>query len=267
VVDLRRTGDDSFEVIHEGFEGRSFGGQTLGCAALAAARTVEERALHGLHAWFLRPVPPEIPIALRVERVRDGRRFAHRRVRVEHDERLLCEMLVGCASPGAGAEFQELNVDPGTPAPEDLPCEEDVAREEGWADWRPDALEMRYVNEAWRCETPAATSRYQIWVRPRVPLGEDPGLRGAAMAYLADLHSHWPVVRKLAGDFGPGGFVSLDQVVWVHRDLPWDDWRLVTTESDVAHAGRTLCRRSVHTRDGRLVASMLQEQLIPANLG
>ena len=124
-----------------------------------------------------------------------------------------------------------------------------------------------FEGEAWRCETPAAKSRYQAWVRPRFPLGEGPGLRGAAMAYLADYHSHWPVVRKLAGDFGPTGFVSLDQVVWVHRDLPWDDWRLVTTESDVAHAGRSLCRRAVHTRDGRLVASMLQEQLIPATLG
>ena len=52
-------------------------------------------------------------------------------------------------------------------------------------------------------------------------------------------------------------------LLWLHRDLPWDDWRLITTESDVGCSGRALTRRLVHARDGRLVATMAQEALIP----
>ncbi len=58
-------------------------------------------------------------------------------------------------------------------------------------------------------------------------------------------------------------YTSLDQVVWLHRNLWWDDWWLLTSESDIGHAGRALTRRLLYTRDGRLVASMAQEQLIP----
>ena len=68
---------------------------------------------------------------------------------------------------------------------------------------------------------------------------------------------------KLGSGFRPSGFVRPDQVLWLHHDLPWDDGRLITTESDVSHAGCALTRRTVHTRDGRLLASMAPEALIP----
>jgi acyl-CoA thioesterase-2 len=86
----------------------------------------------------------------------------------------------------------------------------------------------------------------------------------AALAFLSDYHSHFSVARKLGAHFEPTGFTSLDQVLWIHRDLLWDDWWHLTTERDVAHAGRALTRRLLHTRDGRVVASMAQEQLLPA---
>ncbi len=63
------------------------------------------------------------------------------------------------------------------------------------------------------------------------------------------------------------GYVSLDQVLWLHRDVDWEDWRLLTTENEVAHAGRALTRRSLHERDGSLIATMAQEMLIPAPPG
>jgi acyl-CoA thioesterase-2 len=264
---VRPLGGDAFEATLEGFEGRSFGGQTLGCAALAAAHTCEGRALHSLHAWFLRPVPAEAPIAFDVERTRDGRRFAHRRVRVRAGERLLCELAASFTAPGDGPDFQDAAPDPAAPPPEQLPSDEEVARAEGWEQRWAGPFELRWVGTPWRAQGEAADSRYLTWVRPRQPLPADPAVHAAAIAYLSDFHSHWPVARKLGGPFEPVGFVSLDQILWLHRDLPCRDWRLLASECDVAHGGRALTRRSLHERDGRLVASMAQEALIPGRPG
>lgn len=71
------------------------------------------------------------------------------------------------------------------------------------------------------------------------------------------------MARKLGGPFDAMGFTSLDQSVWIHRDLPWDDWWLLTSWTDQAHAGRSLGHRTLRTRDGLLVASMAQEAMIP----
>src|SRR6185503_17968695 len=59
---------------------RVFGGQVIGQALVAGARTVEGRAVHSLHAYFMRPGDPEVPIIYSVERMRDGRSFSTRRV-------------------------------------------------------------------------------------------------------------------------------------------------------------------------------------------
>ena len=74
---------------HNLFRGRSpedgwqrvFGGQVIGQALVAASRTVEpERKAHSLHAYFLRPGDPSVPIIYEVDRIRDGKSFATRRV-------------------------------------------------------------------------------------------------------------------------------------------------------------------------------------------
>jgi len=61
---------------------RVFGGQVAGQALVAASRTVDEpnRMVHSLHAYFLRPGDPTIPILYEVDRIRDGRSFTTRRV-------------------------------------------------------------------------------------------------------------------------------------------------------------------------------------------
>src|SRR2546421_10685101 len=60
---------------------RVFGGQVAGQALVAAARTVsDDRMVHSLHAYFLRPGDPNLPILYEVARIRDGRSFPPRRV-------------------------------------------------------------------------------------------------------------------------------------------------------------------------------------------
>ena len=57
-----------------------FGGQVAAQALMAAGRTVEIGRVHSLHAYFLRPGDPTVPILYEVDRIRDGRSFTTRRV-------------------------------------------------------------------------------------------------------------------------------------------------------------------------------------------
>src|SRR5690606_1564255 len=59
---------------------RVFGGQVLGQALGAASATIDGRAVHSLHAYFLRPGDVNAPIVYDVDRARDGRSFSNRRV-------------------------------------------------------------------------------------------------------------------------------------------------------------------------------------------
>jgi len=60
---------------------RVFGGQVAGQALVAAGRTVPpDRPVHSLHAYFLRPGDPNVPILYEVDRIRDGRSFTTRLV-------------------------------------------------------------------------------------------------------------------------------------------------------------------------------------------
>src|SRR5215467_10300773 len=59
---------------------RVFGGQVAGQALVAAGRTVDGLVVHSLHAYFLRPGDTSIPILYEVDRIRDGKSFATRRV-------------------------------------------------------------------------------------------------------------------------------------------------------------------------------------------
>src|SRR5215212_8814640 len=60
---------------------RVFGGQVAGQALVAAGRTVpDDRFVHSLHSYFIRPGDPSVPILYTVEPVRDGRSFTTRRV-------------------------------------------------------------------------------------------------------------------------------------------------------------------------------------------
>jgi acyl-CoA thioesterase-2 len=99
-------------------------------------------------------------------------------------------------------------------------------------------------------------------VRPQQALPDDPRLHAAALAYLGDYNSDWSVARRLGRGWLRGRFASLDHAMWVHRAARWNDWWLVTTRSDVAHAGRAFTSREVYTREGSLVASIVQEALV-----
>jgi acyl-CoA thioesterase-2 len=255
-------GEDAFTArLHDFGEGRSFGGDVLGRVALAARRTCEaERRLVSFYGLFLRPGPTDRPVRIDVERVKDGRRLAQRRARMLDGDRLVADLTASFAVAAEGPGWSSVTA-PDVPKPEALPTDEEMAREEG-EEWRPGELDWRFVDRVFLDESPES-SRWRAWARPRQPLPEDAGLHEAALAYLSDFISHGSVVRMLGESFAWERFASLDQGLWVHRPVRFDDWLLVESESDVAADGHTFTRRRIFDAAGQLVASGSQEGIHP----
>ena len=260
ILRLERVRDGEFTVRFEDFWGATLGGDVLARAALAAAASCEGRfELRSLHASFLRPVPPELRLALRVEPLAGDHSGALRQVRIEGDG-LLCQVLVSFAPVGDGIGYQDAKPAADLPAPEDLPSTLEQARAEGWTDYARGPIEFRRARpRIWPDPTGDTSGPHVEWMRPRAPLGDDPRLQMAALVFLADFYSHWPFERRVGRGFAVDRFQTLDHALWVHQNPRWNDWWLMETISEVAHAGRGLSRRRIFTHDGTLIASIAQE--------
>jgi acyl-CoA thioesterase-2 len=262
---LQDLGDELFQVVFEqDHPGPVFGGDILGCATRAGALSVDDKPMTSLYMRFLRPVFPNQPVDFRVERTRDGRRLAHRRVIVELGGKACCELVLGFARAAEGPD-RAGHIDVSAwPSPDELPSEAEVARAKGWDQHWLSPFEWRWIGDVFD-PRPGESSTYHSWVRPRSVIGAERALQASAIAYLSDFHSHFSVARLRSAEdrFEPMGYTSLDTVIWLHRDRPFAGWRLLVTECDVVHAGRALTRRQLYGDDGALIASMAQEALIP----
>ena len=98
---------------------RVFGGQVAGQALVAAGRTVERGRVHSLHAYFLRPGDPHVPIVYDVDRIRDGNSFTTRRVVAIQHGRAIFNLQASFHVDEPGPEHQYPM--PDVPPPEALP--------------------------------------------------------------------------------------------------------------------------------------------------
>src|SRR5690242_2400696 len=103
---------------------RVFGGQVIGQALVAAVRTVEARPPHSLHAYFLLPGDPKVPIIYEVDRIRDGKSFTTRRVNAIQHGHPIFSMIASFHGDEAGWTHQATM--PNVPAPEELPSESEI---------------------------------------------------------------------------------------------------------------------------------------------
>src|SRR5437763_3857099 len=103
---------------------RVFGGQVAGQALVAAGRTVDdEKQVHSLHAYFLRPGDPAVPIVYEVDRIRDGRSFTTRRVVAIQHGRAIFNLSASFHVDEPGPEHQVPM--PDVPEPDSLPTFEE----------------------------------------------------------------------------------------------------------------------------------------------
>jgi len=241
--------------------GRVFGGQVLSQSLVAATRTVpSDRRPHSLHGYFLRPGDVTKPITFAVSRIHDGRSFVRRGIQAYQDGVPIFSAIASFQDDDPGFEHQ-LPM-PDVPAPEELP---DPMADPG-ADGRSvllrsNPLEARYTRgDIWlRVDDPSP--RQCVWIRLRRPIGDDPMLHRAALAYLSDFTIQDTVLRAAGVPWTTPGLktASLDHAIWWHRDARADEWLLYVQESPSGQGGRGLSNGRIYTRDGVLVASVAQE--------
>jgi acyl-CoA thioesterase-2 len=249
---------------------RVFGGQVAGQALVAAGRTVDASVVHSLHAYFLRPGDPTIPILYEVDRIRDGKSFSTRRVvAIQHGQPIF-HLSASFQHPEEGVEHMATM--PEAPDPESLqtfrermePHLEDASDDmrRWFARERPiDVREVDPMNEFAPEKRPP---RQLVWIRADGRLPDDLLLHQCVMAYASDMSlldtttlphalSWWDPNVQMA---------SLDHAMWFHRPFRADEWLLYAQESPSASGARGFATGSFFTRDGRLVASVAQEGLI-----
>lgn len=252
---------------------RIFGGQVLGQALVAAGRTVDEdRSAHSLHAYFLRAGDAKAPVIYDVERARDGGSFNTRRIVAIQHGRPIFNMSVSFQIQEEGCDHQ-LDMPEDVPPPEELEPDWQLLerhksrlpeRFQGASEnTRP--VEIRPAEPEDPLEpTPRAPFR-NTWMRLQGELPEcEPCIHRALLAYASDF-------RLLATALLPHGrtifqeqtqMASLDHAMWFHRDFRMDDWMLYHMDSPSASNARGFNRGHIFTRDGTLVASVVQEGLI-----
>ena len=240
--------------------GRLFGGQVIAQALAAAQATVPaDRLAHSLHAYFLRMGDDNQPVRYEVSRDFDGGSFNNRRVVARQGERLLLNLTASFHREADGLSHQEPM--PDVPGPEGLPSDYERRRARNLTQ-RP--LERRPVEDYDPFDPVTMPPRVHTWVRTLAPLADDPGLHRAMLAYASDLFLLPTASRPHGLSYLRGELqeASLDHAIWFHDSFRADEWLLVATHSAWADNGRALVSGRVYRRDGRLVASLMQEGMI-----
>lgn len=271
ILDLERLEDNLFRgVTPDASRYRVFGGQVIGQALVAACRSVEGRAPHSLHGYFILPGDPKIPIIYEVERTRDGRSFTTRLVKaIQHGQPIFT---LSGSFHAAEEGFEHAVTMPDVPFPEDLPTEAEI-RSRAMAHM-PDNLKAYFARERPIELRPVEYQRYMsrepmapkfhVWIRATGKLPDDPAIHQAILAYASDM----TLLDSTLIPHGKSVFdktiqaASLDHALWFHRPFRADDWLLYAQESPFTGAGRGFARGSIYTRAGVLVASVAQEGLI-----
>ena len=251
--------------------GRSFGGQVIGQALMAATMTVDpSRPNHSLHGYFMRPGDATQPVLYRVERDRDGGSFATRRVvAIQHGKPIL-NLAASFHAPEPGLTHQDAM--PDVPGPEELETEEAMAARmgdalpEAFRNWlkTPRPVEMRSVTPRPPFDRTPRDPVQNLWIRVRGRMSDDPAMHRAALAFASDMGLLGTSMMPHGKTFTDADmqFASLDHALWVHDDFRIDDWLLYTMDSPWAGGARGFNRGRVFTRDGRLVANVAQEGLV-----
>lgn len=248
---------------------RVYGGKVLGEAITAAQSTVEGRDVHSIHCYFLREADSHNPVIYEVERSRDGRAFAARRVTAIQYGRPIFTLEASFQVREDGIEYQAAA--PVVPRPEELArvsfdelnmqgASPKVQRIANIAA----PFELRPIDAYFSDPAKGTPPLRRVWLRTVGALPDEPELHRAILAYLSD----YGLITTL---LMPQGLrvlteniflASLDHAMWFHRPFKMDEWLLYVCEGVTSSGARGLARGSFYDGEGRLVVSVAQEGLI-----
>lgn len=240
-------------VAPDWFGERVFGGLVVAQALCAAMATVgQEIAPHSLRGTFLRAVQPPEPVALAVDRLRDGRTFTTRQVSLSQGGKTCFAATASFCIEEAGDDYQ-LAMEHPPPAPDAL--------EPPTGEWA-DPWEMRDAGPSPRRADGTYSSTGRRWLRlPAGVAGDDASTHVALLAFLSDITGS--SFRPHSMDtWGSHTDASLDHCVWFHRPVRADQWLCFDLHALITHANRSLVRGAMSTEAGDLCLSLAQELLI-----
>lgn len=254
--------------------GRSYGGQLLGQAMMAACRTAPPgRSASMMQLLFLQGAVPDQPINFSVTHVQDGKRFASRHVTATQaasgrrilDAQVTFAVPLDAPSHQAGPRAQD---DPrGLPTLSHMPAqwEDKLKLISGYSLREKPCMDFRVPDMHSQVAPGAGNSRFRFWLKSLDALPDDPHLHAAAFAYLSDWWLNFSAMNAHTGDLLPGKGIytsSLNHCIWLHLPLRADAWMHFDCHSPAAADGRGLAIARIHDEAGRLVASATQECLM-----
>ena len=251
---------------------RVFGGQVIAQALVAAQRTIPEaQQVHSLHCYFILPGDPSVPIIFEVDRIRDGRSFATRRVVAIQHGRAIFSLSASFQTAQDGLTHQ-FDMPKNVPNPDSLPSEAQLL--EKMMDKVPEAVRNYWQRERAIEMRPTSLTHYispeklepiqNIWIRAKGDVPDEANLRLALLAYFSDM----TLLDTALYPHGKSIFdkdmqvASLDHAMWFHDVPDLNDWMLYTQDSPASGGARGLTRGFLYSRSGKLIASVAQEGLI-----
>jgi acyl-CoA thioesterase II len=248
-----------------------FGGQVMGQALSAAQETIaENRSVHSLHSYFLRPGDASLPVIYEVEVIRDGSSFSTRRVQAVQNGKAIFYMTASFQHAEIGFDHQDTM--PNVVAPEDLPSFTDYIKANQHAIPKPlrekflaeKPIDIRPVKQYNWLQPEATEAVSQMWIKANGNLPDNLGIHTYMLAYTSDFHFLPTALLPHGASYWQPNFqiATIDHAMWFHRPFRFDDWLLYCVDSPSASNGRGLVRGQIYNRQGELVASTMQEGVI-----
>ncbi|MDT3399352.1 acyl-CoA thioesterase II [Streptomyces sp. B1866] len=280
LLDLEQIDQDIFRGTNQSaiIVPRVFGGQVAAQALAAAGRTVrDDRTVHSLHAYFLLPGDPTVPIVYTVDRIRDGFSYTTRRVVAVQRGQPIFHLSASFQVHEEGMEHQEPM--PPVPDPLSLPSAAELLPRYAHLFPLPDtvervlkargAVDLRYVNPPpFGSIGEQREGKSQVWFRINGKLdgaSDTPLTHASLVTYVSDM----TLLDSVLIAHGRGGWLvgdvvgaSLDHAMWFHRPFRADEWLLYDQQSPSASGGRGLARGRIFTADGQLALSVVQEGVV-----
>jgi acyl-CoA thioesterase-2 len=225
LLDVERIEENLYRGRNAAESEHVFGGQVLAQAIAAAYRTIDEqRQLHSIHAYFLRPGDWNAPILYEVDRIRDGKSFTTRRIAAIQHGRAIFSMSSSWQRDEPGLEHSVPM--PDVPSPESLRSDKEayaqiakIRPEVKRFAYRFDAIDSRQVENILMGNSNQVHPPYKhTWLKTRDPLPDNPEVHLCMLAYMSDLD--FMSTSMLPHGRSPGGGdrnfqgASLDHAVW-----------------------------------------------------
>ncbi len=249
---------------------RIFGGHVIAQALGAAYRTVPDRLCHSLHAYFIRPGDPSIPVIYQVDRARDGGSFTTRRVVAIQHGRQILNMSASFHVEEEGWDFQHHM--PDVPGPDGLASRAELRTqmahkvpEKLRSDFlRKRPIEIREIDPRDPFDPEVTGDDNHLWFRMEAAKGQGPQMQHCLLAYASDMNLLGSSLRPhgLTWFTGKVMSASLDHALWFHGPATFEDWHLYSMDAPFTGGARGFNRGSIFNQNGVLVASVAQEGLV-----